>query len=536
MSILGNKNPGASLSQYGIQNPANEYWNLTPEEWMEHSIKRALGVLSDTGAIAVNTGKFTGRAPKDRFIVKDKITENTVDWNAINMPFDPEKFDKLYDALTDYLEGQDLFIKDGYACANEAYRLNIRVISPLPWTALFANNMFNRPKVSEFHSFEPDWVIIQAPDFKANPEIHGTKRENFAIINFSKKRILIGGTGYTGEVKKGIFSVLNFMLPHERDVLSMHCSANVGEGGDAAIYFGLSGTGKTTLSADPDRYLIGDDEHGWGTDGVFNFEGGCYAKTIDLNPVKEPDIYKAIRHGAMLENIIFFNGTRKPNYEDTSITQNTRVSYPIYHIDKIQPSLQGPHPKNVFFLTADAFGVLPPISKLTREQAMYYFISGYTAKVAGTEEGITEPVATFSAVFGAPFMPLHPTKYAQMLAERMDAHNANVWLVNTGWVAGPYGEGYRINLPYTRAMVSAALKGVLNEVEYETLEAFKLHIPKECPDVPAELLNPRNSWKDKDAYDRQALKLAKLFVANFQQFADKADETLLAAGPVITGA
>ncbi len=534
MSFTGIKNPKASLSHYGIENPSNEYWNLTPEEWMEHTIKKDLGVLSDTGALTVNTGKFTGRAPKDRFIVKDGITAEAVDWNNINMPFDPEAFDKLYDDLTASLSGKELFVKDGYACANEDYRLNIRVISPLPWTALFANNMFNRPQRSEFASFEPDWVIIQDPNFKADPKTHGTPRENFAIINFSKKRIIIGGTGYTGEVKKGIFSVLNFMLPHQRNVLSMHCSANVGEAGDAAVYFGLSGTGKTTLSADPDRYLIGDDEHGWGKDGVFNFEGGCYAKTIDLSAEKEPDIYKAIRHGAMLENIIFFEGTRKPNYEDTSITQNTRVSYPIYHIDKIQPSLQGPHPKNVFFLTADAFGVLPPISKLTKEQAMYYFISGYTAKVAGTEEGITEPVATFSAVFGAPFMPLHPTKYAKMLAERMDAHDAHVWLINTGWVAGPYGTGYRINLPYTRAMVSAALDGTLKEVEYTTLGVFNLQIPTSCPGVPTELLNPRNSWADKEAYDAQAQKLAKLFVENFKQFEDKADEDLLAAGPVLS--
>ncbi len=533
MSFIGIKNPKASLTDYGILNPSNEYWNLNPEEWMELTIKKDLGVLSDTGALTVNTGKFTGRAPNDRFIVKDDITADTVDWNAINMPFSPVDFDCLYDDVTDYLQNKDLFIKDGYACANEDYRLDIRVISTLPWSALFANNMFLRPERSEFPDFDPEWVIIQAPDFKATPSKHHTPRENFAIINFTRKRILIGGTGYTGEIKKGIFSVLNYILPQQQNVLSMHCSANVGEAGDAAVYFGLSGTGKTTLSADPNRFLIGDDEHGWGKDGVFNFEGGCYAKTIDLSAVKEPDIYKAIRHGAMLENIIFFEGTRTPNYEDISITQNTRVSYPIYHIDKIQPSCQGPHPKNVFFLTADAFGVLPPISKLTKEQAMYYFISGYTAKVAGTEEGITEPVATFSAVFGAPFMPLHPTQYAEMLAERMEAHGANVWLINTGWVAGPYGTGYRINLPYTRAMVSAALDGALNQVAYDTLDVFDLRIPTSCPGVPSDLLNPRLSWDDRAAYDQQARKLASLFIDNFKQFEDKAEAKLVQAGPRI---
>ena len=533
MHQQGIKNPETNLADLGIRNAKTEYWNLNPEELMEHAIKKNQAVLSDRGALMVDTGKFTGRAPKDRFIVKDEITEKSVAWNAINQAFSPEKFDVLYQKVTQYFSDREVFIREGYACADENHRLNIRVVAEYPWAALFANNMFLRPSREEFKTFEAEWNVLCAPGCLANPEEDETFHENFAIINFTKKKIIIGGTAYTGEIKKGIFSVLNYILPHDRGVLSMHCSANVGKEGDSAVYFGLSGTGKTTLSADPDRQLIGDDEHGWSEEGVFNFEGGCYAKCIDLSEEKEPDIYRAIKHGAILENIRCFEGTRTPNYEDVSVTQNTRVSYPIYHIDNIRPSSKGPVPSNIFFLTADAFGVLPPISKLTKEQAMYHFISGYTAKVAGTEEGVVEPEATFSACFGAPFLPLHPTVYAKMLGDKMDRHNVNIWLVNTGWTGGPYGIGNRISLKYTRAMVKAALEGALNDVSYQTLDVFGLRIPTSCPNVPAQVLNPKSTWTDGNAYDERCQHLARLFVENFDQYADQADASILSAAPKV---
>ncbi|MDX1686212.1 MAG: phosphoenolpyruvate carboxykinase (ATP), partial [Saprospiraceae bacterium] len=400
-----------------------------------------------------------------------------------------------------------------------------------PWSAQFAYNMFLRFNRFEKNDFKPHWTILCAPGFKADPDEDGTIASNFAILNFTKQRIIIGGTGYTGEIKKGIFSVLNFVLPIEKNVLSMHCSANMGEDGDTAVFFGLSGTGKTTLSADANRQLIGDDEHGWSHNGIFNFEGGCYAKCIDLSPEKEPEIFGAIKHRAILENIIFKDGTRTPDFEDASITQNTRVSYPIYHIDNIAPGSKGEHPKNIFFLTCDAFGVLPPISKLTRGQAMYHFISGYTAKVAGTEEGVKEPKATFSSCFGAPFLPLHPTVYAEMLGEKMDKHNVNIWLVNTGWTGGAYGVGERMGLNYTRAMIRAALRGDLQNVEYQEHPVFGINMPMSCPQVPSELLNPRNTWEHKQDYDEQANLLANLFTRNFDKFKDKASEDILEAAP-----
>jgi phosphoenolpyruvate carboxykinase (ATP) len=409
--------------------------------------------------------------------------------------------------------------------------LNLRLYAEYPWSSQFAGNMFLRLGKDEIENFTPEWTLFNAPGFMANPEVDGTRQENFAIINFTKKTVIVGGTGYTGEIKKGVFSVLNYILPHQRNVLSMHCSANVGAQGDTAVFFGLSGTGKTTLSADPERPLIGDDEHGWSEDGIFNFEGGCYAKTIDLTEESEPQIYRAIKHGAILENIGYFPGTRTPDFSDSSITENTRVSYPIYHIDNaVEPSRAG-HPENIFFLTCDAFGVLPPISRLTPGQAMYHFISGYTAKVAGTEEGVTEPQATFSACFGAPFMPLHPTKYAEMLGEKMQKHDVRVWLVNTGWTGGAHGTGSRMKLRYTRAMIHAALEGKLDKVEYKKQEFFGLPIPTSCPDVPDELLDPKNTWTDKDAFDRKARELAKKFNDNFKQFEDKANEEILAAAP-----
>jgi len=447
------------------------------------------------------------------------------------MPFSAEKFDQLERKMIDYMGGKELYVRDAYACADKNYALSLRLVSEYPWSNQFAYNMFLRPTAEELTGFDPEWTILNAPEFLADPELDGTRQENFAIISFTKKRILIGGTGYTGEIKKGIFSVLNCILPHEKQVLSMHCSANTNEAGDTAIFFGLSGTGKTTLSASSDRLLIGDDEHGWSDEGVFNFEGGCYAKAIDLSEDKEPEIYRAIKHRAILENIGFHEGTRDPDYTDDSITQNTRVSYPIDHIENAKIPSVGKHPNNIFFLTCDAFGVLPPISKLTRGQAMYHFISGYTAKVAGTEEGIDEPQLAFSAGFGAPFLPLHPARYAEMLGDKMDAHDVNIWLVNTGWTGGPYGTGSRIKLKYTRAMVIAALDGKLDQVEYKVDPIFGLNMPTSCPHVPKNLLDPKNTWSDPDAYDDKAKNLARSFIENFKQFEGAADEEIKNAAP-----
>lgn len=516
--------------EFGIKN-AKVHYQLTPEELHQATLEKNQGVEVDSGALAINTGEFTGRAPKDRFIVMDEITKEDVWWGDINKPFDPEKFDLLYDKVIDYLNGKELYARDGYVCADDNYRLNIRVVNEYPWSNLFCYNMFLRPEESELANFSADWKIVNAPGFHANPEIDGTRSHNFAILNFKKKIALIGGTGYTGEMKKGIFSALNFILPTQKNTLPMHCSANVGKEGDTSIFFGLSGTGKTTLSADPDRRLIGDDEHGWTKENtIFNFEGGCYAKVIDLTEEKEPDIFRAIKPGAILENVIIDN-QGKVDFEDASITPNTRVSYPIYHIDNIQPSSVGENPTNIFFLTADAFGVLPPISKLTPGQAAYHFISGYTAKVAGTEAGINEPLPSFSACFGAPFMPLHPTRYAEMLSKKMKDAGVNVWLVNTGWTGGPYGTGSRMKLKYTRAMITEALAGNLEHVEFKTHEIFGLAVPQSCENVPDEVLNPRATWKDKEAYDQKATHLAKSFQDNFKQFEDYANQEIMNGAP-----
>ncbi len=535
MKEVGTKNPNADLGALGLKNINTAYWNLSSAELREKTLKMGEGVLADSGALTIQTGEFTGRSPKDRFIVKDAKTADTVDWNAINMPFDADKFDTLYNKVAAYFEHKDVYVQDAHACADDNYQLNLRLVAEKPWSAMFANNMFLRKTAEEVKTAEPEWTILCVPGFMADAEIDGTRQHNFAIINFTKKKIIIGGTGYTGEIKKGIFSVLNFVLPTERNVLSMHCSANQGKNGDTAVFFGLSGTGKTTLSADEQRNLIGDDEHGWSNEGVFNFEGGCYAKCIDLSEEKEPQIYRAIKPGAILENIIFKEGTNEPDFEDCSITQNTRVSYPIHHISNAMEPSKGGHPKNIFFLTCDAFGVLPPISKLTPGQAMYHFISGYTAKVAGTEAGITEPVTAFSACFGAPFLPLHPTAYAEMLGEKMRAdQEINAWLVNTGWTGGSYGVGSRMKLRFTRAMVTAALNGDLNDVAYEVHPIFGLSMPKTCPNVPDEVLNPGNTWSDKDAYENKANELAVAFVDNFSQFADKASEEILEAAPKVS--
>ena len=533
MKSIGVKNASANLANLGIQNLEKTYWNLSPNQLTAHTMRAGQGLLSDTGALVIKTGKFTGRSPNDRYIVKDGLTANSVDWGTINTPFSPRRYDELYQKVTQYLEGKAVYVKDAYACADEKYRLNIRLVSEYAWSNLFAHNMFLRPSQDEIRQMTPDWTIICVPSFLADPLRDGTRNENFAIINFSKQQVLIGGTGYTGEIKKSIFSVLNYILPLSNKVLSMHCSANVGEDGDVAIFFGLSGTGKTTLSASANRKLIGDDEHGWSDKGIFNFEGGCYAKCIDLSKEKEPEIYDAIHAGALLENMNFCTGTNKPDYTDDSITQNTRVSYPIYHIDNHQPFSKAGHPKHIFFLTCDAFGVLPPVSKLTPAQAMYHFISGYTAKVAGTEEGINEPKTAFSACFGAPFLPLHPTHYAEMLSQKIKKHQTHVWLINTGWIGGAYGEGHRIALKYTRAIVNAILENQLNDVPTQQEPIFGLHIPTTCPNIPNEILNPRNTWADKYAYDDKANSLAIAFHQNFEKYEAEANAEILSAAPRI---
>jgi phosphoenolpyruvate carboxykinase (ATP) len=517
---------------------SNAKHNLEPSALIEKTILLGQGQLSSTGALAVKTGKFTGRSPEDRFIVKDAVTENTVNWGKINLPIDQESFHKLFDKIKAYKDSQpEVYSRDAYACANPNYRLNIRIHTEFPWQNLFAYNMFLRPTKKDLENFEPDWEVYAFPTVLADTKEVNTRRENFVVMNFTEKKIIIGGTAYTGEIKKGIFSVLNYLLPVEKEVLPMHCSANVGAKGDTALFFGLSGTGKTTLSNDVDRRLIGDDEHGWSKESIFNFEGGCYAKTIDLSATKEPQIYKAIRFGALLENIVFKEDGCTVDYEDISICENTRVSYPIYHIDNIAYNSRGDLPQNIFFLTCDAFGILPPIAKLTKAQAMYHFISGYTAKIAGTEVGINEPVATFSSCFGSPFLPLHPTQYAEMLGKKIDIGSRrgdgkiNIWLINTGWTGGVYGEGNRMELSYTRRMIKAALDGELKDVAYRLEPRFKFAVPTTCPDVPSALLNPRDTWKSKEEYDKMANELAMLFVANFKQYADKASEEILDAMP-----
>jgi len=531
MNNLGRKAEDATLESIGLSRVATAYWNLSPAELVEETILNGQGTLTDTGALSIDTGEFTGRSPKDKFIVKDAVTENTVWWGDVNFPFTPEKFDLLYHRMCAYLEGREVYVRDSYVCADERYRMNVRVVTEFPWSNMFAFNMFMRPTEDEILEFKPEWHIVCAPEFHADPSIDGTRQHNFAVINFSKKFILIGGTGYTGEIKKGIFSVLNYVLPQDKGVLSMHCSANVGYSGDTAVFFGLSGTGKTTLSSDENRRLIGDDEHGWSNNTVFNFEGGCYAKTIDLTREREPQIFDAIRFGAILENIGFKDDGVTPDYCDASRTENTRVSYPINHIDNIVVHSKAGVPQNIFFLTCDAFGVLPPISKLNKGQAMYHFISGYTAKVAGTEAGIKDPQVVFSACFGAPFLPLHPTKYAEMLGAKMDSNKVNIWLINTGWSGGEYGVGKRMSLKYTRAMITAALQGNLENVEYKEHAVFGLLMPTSCEGVPTEVLDPRNTWENIEAYDRKASDLATRFVKNFEKYESFANAEIMAAAP-----
>ena len=531
MLEVGIKPAHASVTDLGISD-GKANWNLPPDQLAQMAVGYGQAKLTGNGAIAVDTGEFTGRSPKDKFTVKDELTEHTVWWNNFNIPFDPAKFDQLYKKMLRYFEGKEFFVRDVYACADWRYRMNIRVINEHAWSNLFVYNMFIRPTEKELQNFSAEWLIVNAPGFKADPAKDGTRQHNFSIIDFKRKIILVGGSGYTGEIKKGVFTALNFILPHQKNVLSMHCSANIGEHEDTAIFFGLSGTGKTTLSADPNRKLIGDDEHGWTADNViFNFEGGCYAKTIDLSEEKEPDIFHAIKEGALLENIQFKKGTNEVNYKDGSKTENTRVSYPIDHIQNIAVPSFGLNPRNIFFLTCDAYGVLPPISRLTPGQAAFHFISGYTAKVAGTEADVTEPTMTFSACFGAPFMPLHPTKYAEMLSKKMKDAHVNVWLVNTGWSGGPYGIGKRMSLKYTRSLITAALSGELDNVKYDAHEVFGVSIPRECAGVPAGILDPKNTWSDKEAYDQKASFLANAFVKNFEKFAAYANDEIMAGSP-----
>ncbi|KLT64125.1 phosphoenolpyruvate carboxykinase (ATP) [Pedobacter sp. BMA] len=492
-------------------------YQLSHMELIDEALLNKEGTLASSGALAVDTGKFTGRSPKDKFIVEDAVTADSVWWGDINIKLSQQHFESLFERITYYLRDQKIYVRDCFACAHPDHSLSLRVITETAYQNLFANNLFIRPE-KESLGFVPEWTVIAAPGFKAIPAIDGTRQENFSVINFTKKMILIGGTGYTGEIKKGIFSVLNFILPMYKNTLSMHCSANVGKSGDTAIFFGLSGTGKTTLSADPERMLVGDDEHGWADDAVFNFEGGCYAKCVDLTIEKEPQIFNAIKFGALLENINFFPSTKDVDYSNVEKTENTRVAYPLDFIDNaVLPSVAAA-PKNIFFLTADAFGVLPPISRLDVEQAMFHFMSGYTAKVAGTETGITQPQVTFSACFGKAFLPLHPTKYAELLGEKMRKNDVKVWLVNTGWSGGGYGVGSRIKLGYTRAMIAAALSGELDHLHYKKHHVFNLMIPLHCPNVPKEILDPSKTWNSEEEYFLKAYELHKAFAENFTQF------------------
>ena len=501
--------------------------NMTVAELVETSLKRGEGHLAANGALVAVTGARTGRSPKDKFTVDDAVTHEVVDWGKVNKPFAPAKFDALLERVIEHLKGRELFAQDLYCGADPAYRLQIRVVSEYAWHALFVRDLFVRPEAADLAKHHAEFIVVAAPEFEAVPERDGTNSKAFILADFTRKIVLIGGTKYAGEMKKSIFGAMNFIVP-DKDVLPMHCSANVGADGVTALFFGLSGTGKTTLSADPARRLIGDDEHGWGSNGVFNFEGGCYAKCVDLTEEKEPQIFRAIRFGSVLENVIL-DAARKPDYFNISLTENTRAAYPVDFIEGAVIPGVGGHPKNVLFLAADAFGVLPPIAKLTPDQAMYHFLSGYTAKLAGTEAGVKDPEPEFSACFGAPFLPLAPRVYAEMLGKRLTQHKASCWLVNTGWSGGKFGVGKRMSLKITRALVNAALDGHLEKVEFVTEPAFGLSIPVSCPDVPAEILNPRNAWTDKAAYDKTAADLAGRFEANFKQF--DASEAIRAAGP-----
>jgi phosphoenolpyruvate carboxykinase (ATP) len=522
------------LSAVGITKPGKVHWNLGVSALYEEAIRRGEGTLTADGSIVCITSPHTGRSPNDKFVVKEASSEANVDWGKVNRPIDPAKFDALHARMMKALEGQELFVQDVYAGADPAYRLPVRLITEKAWHSLFVHHMFiNEPNDEVRLQHDPQFTVIDIPGFKADPAVDGTRSETFILLNFAKKLVLVGGTNYAGEMKKSIFTVMNYLLPL-RDTMPMHCSANVGEAGDVALFFGLSGTGKTTLSSDPHRGLIGDDEHGWSAHGVFNFEGGCYAKTIRLSREAEPQIYATTeRFGTLIENVVMDPLTRKPDFDSDAITENTRCAYPLTFIDNAVPEGRAGHPTNIVMLTADAYGVLPPIARLSPEAAMFHFLSGYTAKVAGTERGIKEPVATFSTCFGAPFMVWDPNVYAKLLGDRIAKHNARVWLVNTGWTGGPYGVGSRMKIAHTRAMINAALAGALDHVGFERDPIFNLDVPTSCPNVPAEVLTPRNTWKDPAAYDAQAKKLAQMFVDNFKTFEATASAAVKAAGPVV---
>src|SRR6188474_2871134 len=516
---IDHQDGGAGLAAQGLSPTGRVHWNLVAPELVEHAVRRGEGRLADMGPFVATTAPHTGRSPNDKFVVREPGTEGDVDWGKVNQPISEAQFEKLASDVREYLSQRDeLFVQDLFCGADESHRLSVRYVTPNAWHASFVRNMFIRPTPETLAGFAPNFTVLHAPEFHATPETHGTRTGTFIVLHLARRMILIGGTRYAGELKKSMFTVMNYLMPKD-GVLSMHCSANIGENGETALFFGLSGTGKTTLSADPERSLIGDDEHGWSDRGVFNYEGGCYAKVINLSAEHEPDIHATTQmFGTILENVVLDPVTRRVEFADQSITENTRASYPLPYIRNHVPNGRGGHPKNIVFLTADAFGVLPPIARLTREQAMYYFLSGYTAKVAGTERGVTEPQATFSACFGAVFLVWHPTKYAEMLGRLLTEHDAHVWLVNTGWSGGAYGVGKRMKLGYTRAMVRAALAGQLDQVPTQTDERFGLAVPTQVPGVPAEVMRPRDTWSDAAAYDAQAKKLAEMFKKNFEKF------------------
>ena len=506
------------LEEHGIKNPGKVIFNLSIPELYEQAITRGEGHIVQGGSLVAYTGEHTGRSPKDRFIVKEPSTESTVHWGPVNQPISPEAFDSLYDKVMNYFEGKDVFVRDLFVCAHPNYKTNVRVINEYAWHNIFVNNLFIRPDISEVPHKDVGFTVISAPGFKADPKVDGTRTETFILLNLQKKIALIGGTQYAGEMKKSVFTAMNYLLP-EKKVFPMHCSANVGKGGDVALFFGLSGTGKTTLSADPDRNLIGDDEHGWFDEGVFNFEGGCYAKVIKLNPKTEPEIYQAtLKFGSIVENVEFDPATREINFDSDKFTENTRSAYQIDSLSGIVPEGVGGIPSTIFMLTYDAFGVLPPISKLNPEQAMFYFLLGYTAKVAGTERGVSEPQVTFSSCFGAPFLPRPPKFYGEMLKKKMEEHNADVWLLNTGISGGPYGVGERMPLPSTRALVTAAIDGTLSSGDSVEVPVFGLQVPINCPGVDSKLLQPRLSWQDQDEYDRKATELKGLFKEEYKKY------------------
>lgn len=518
------------LEALGMKNLGHIYHNLSVPILIEHAVARAEGILADNGSLCIKTGKYTGRSPNDKFIVDEAGSREEIHWNKLNVPISEEDFNLLYRRVLSYVQGRDIYIFDGYVGADPKYSVGVRIITERASQSLFAHQLFLRPNKEELAKHSADFTVIAVPGLQGDPDIDdGINSEAFIVVHFSKKIVIIGGSKYSGEIKKSVFSLMNYFMT-KRNVLPMHCSANMDENGKTALFFGLSGTGKTTLSADPTRRLIGDDEHGWSDDGIFNFEGGCYAKTIKLSKQNEPQIWEALRFGSMIENVVLDRYTRVPDYDDGSLTENTRAAYPVDFIPNCVIPGVGGHPDTVIFLTADAFGVLPPIAKLTNEQAMYHFMSGYTSKLAGTERGITEPKVAFSACFGKPFLPLSATVYAKMLGERLAKHGAVVYLVNTGWSGGPYGVGKRMEIKYTRAMISAALTGKLNDVKFYPHPIFKILLPETVPGVPNEVLDPRNTWEDKEAYDRQANELAKRFVENFKRF-QNASEDIIAAGP-----